>query len=80
LAATQVREAIHRLTRAKVAIKTLRKKQYLAARMRYPPREVEVLAALDHPHINRLYDKVELEDRVHLILEHVQGRELCDIV
>jgi len=48
--------------------------------MKYPPREVEVLEALDHPHINRLYDKVVLADRVHLILEHIEGRELCDIV
>lgn len=76
----QVREATHRLTGESVAIKTLRKKQYAVARMRYPPREVTVLEALNHPNINRLLDKVVLDDRVNLILELVDGRELCDIV
>lgn len=76
----QVREAIHRLTGEKVAIKTLRKKQYLKAKMEYPPREVTVMEHLNHAKICRLYDKIVLDDRVHLVLEYVPGRELCDIV
>eukprot|EP01094_Clydonella_sp_ATCC50884_P030174 TRINITY_DN973_c4_g1_i1.p1 TRINITY_DN973_c4_g1~~TRINITY_DN973_c4_g1_i1.p1 ORF type:complete len:760 (+),score=218.40 TRINITY_DN973_c4_g1_i1:70-2280(+) len=76
----QVRKATHRLSGEQVAIKTLRKKQYAVARMRYPPREVDVLESLNHPHINRLLDKVVLDDRVNLVLELVDGRELCDIV
>ena len=54
----QVRRATHRLTGQEVAIKTLRKRQYVQARMKYPPREVEVLEALNHPKVNRLLDKV----------------------
>eukprot|EP01095_Lingulamoeba_sp_RSL-Kostka_P011373 TRINITY_DN42_c2_g2_i1.p1 TRINITY_DN42_c2_g2~~TRINITY_DN42_c2_g2_i1.p1 ORF type:complete len:716 (+),score=251.19 TRINITY_DN42_c2_g2_i1:62-2209(+) len=76
----KVRMAIHRLTEEKVAIKTLRKKQYESVNMEFPPREVKVLKALRHPYINQLYDTVALDDRVHLILEHVDGRELCEIV
>ena len=76
----KVRMAKHRLTGERVAIKTLRKKQYLSVHMEYPPREINVLKAIDHPHINRLYDTVILSDRIHLILEYVDGRELCEIV
>uniref|UniRef100_A0A7S4HJC5 non-specific serine/threonine protein kinase n=1 Tax=Vannella robusta TaxID=1487602 RepID=A0A7S4HJC5_9EUKA len=76
----KVRMARHRLTGERVAIKTLRKKQYLAVNMEYPPREISVLKSLDHPNINRLYDTVIETDRIHLILEHVEGRELCEIV
>jgi len=76
----KVRMAYHRMTGEKVAIKTLRQKQYESVNMEYPPREVEVLKAIDHPYINRLYDTVVLDDRIHLILEFVSGKELCDIV
>lgn len=72
--------AYHRITEERVAIKTLRKKQFLALKMEYPPREVSVLKALDHPYLNRLYDTVELKDKTHLILEYVEGEELCDLV
>jgi serine/threonine protein kinase len=60
--------AIHRLTGEKVAIKTLRKKQYESVKMEFPPREVKVLKVLTHPYINQIYDTVVLDDRVHLIL------------
>jgi len=76
----KVRMAIHRLTGEKVAIKTLRKKQYESVKMEFPPREVKVLKVLTHPYINQIYDTVVLHDRVHLILEFVEGRELCEIV
>jgi len=76
----KVRMAYHRITGEKVAIKTLRKKQYLSVNMEYPPREISVLKAIDHPNINRLYDTVVLADRIYLILEFVEGRELCEIV
>ena len=56
----KVRMATHRITGERVAIKTLRKKQYLSVHMEYPPREIAVLKAIDHPHINRLYDTVVL--------------------
>lgn len=56
----KVRMAYHRITKQKVAIKTLRKKQYLSVNMEYPPREIAVLKAVDHPNINRLYDTVIL--------------------
>ena len=48
--------------------------------MAFPPREVALLEALAHPYINFLYDTVVLDDRIHMILEYVSGRELCDIV
>lgn len=59
----KVRMAYHRITKQKVAIKTLRKKQYLSVNMEYPPREIAVLKAVDHPNINRLYDTIILGKR-----------------
>ena len=76
----KVHMAIHRITGEKVAIKTLRKKQYESVKMEFPPREITVLKSLDHPYINKLYDTIVLEDRIHLILEFVEGKELCEIV
>ena len=76
----KVHMAYHRLTGEKVAIKTLRKKQYESVKMEFPPREILVLKALEHPYINKLYDTVILDDRIHLILEFVEGKELCEIV
>lgn len=76
----KVHMAYHRLSGGKVAIKTLRKKEYLRAKMDWPPREIAVLKAIEHPHIYRLLDTVTLSDRIHLVLEFVEGRELCEIV
>ena len=76
----KVQMATHKITNERVAIKTLRKKQYLAVHMEFPPREIQVLKALEHPYINQLYDTVELPDKIHLILEFVEGRELCDLI
>ena len=76
----KVHMAVHRLSGEKVAIKTLRKKQYESVKMEFPPREISVLKSLDHPYINKLYDLVVLDDRIHLILEFIEGKDLCEIV
>jgi len=40
--------------------------------------EVEIFLAMDHPHITRLYDVYESEDRLHLVMECMEGGELFD--
>jgi eukaryotic-like serine/threonine-protein kinase len=43
-------------------------------------REARVLAALDHPSIVAIHDFVRREDRMWLVLEHVQGHALDEII
>lgn len=74
----KVKLAVHRLTGEKVAVKTLRKRQYDNIKMEYPPRELRLLKKLNHPHIYKLLDIVELEDRILMITEFCSGGELFD--
>eukprot|EP01102_Stenamoeba_stenopodia_P021818 TRINITY_DN8897_c0_g1_i1.p1 TRINITY_DN8897_c0_g1~~TRINITY_DN8897_c0_g1_i1.p1 ORF type:complete len:864 (+),score=230.40 TRINITY_DN8897_c0_g1_i1:212-2803(+) len=74
----KVKLAVHRFTGEKVAIKTLRKRQYDNIKMEYPPRELKLLMKLNHPNIYKLLDVVELEDRILMITEYCSGGELFD--
>jgi serine/threonine protein kinase len=48
--------------------------------MPFPPREIPILKKLHHPYICKLLDLIELPDRIHLILEQVQGAELFGLL
>eukprot|EP01104_Vermistella_antarctica_P018328 TRINITY_DN6740_c0_g1_i1.p1 TRINITY_DN6740_c0_g1~~TRINITY_DN6740_c0_g1_i1.p1 ORF type:complete len:726 (-),score=160.94 TRINITY_DN6740_c0_g1_i1:300-2477(-) len=74
----KVKLAHHRLTGELVAIKTLRKKQYESVKMPYPPREVSLLKRIRHPNICMLYDTIELDDRLILIMEYADGGDLYE--
>lgn len=41
-------------------------------------REAQVLAALDHPYICRIYDALLHEGEVYLVLEHVRGSSFSE--
>lgn len=43
-------------------------------------REIEILKLLDHPNIVRLYDIIEANNKIHLIMEYVSGGELFDYI
>ncbi len=73
-----VKVAMHRPTGVPVAIKTLKKKQYLDSNMPYPPREVELMAKLKHPNIFRFFHSIATEDVLYMITEVVTGGELFD--
>lgn len=73
-----VKLATHRFSNEQVAIKTLRKKQFVALKMPYPPREVSLLKKLRHPNICQLYDIITLHDRILLMTEYCSGGELFD--
>jgi serine/threonine protein kinase/predicted ATPase/DNA-binding SARP family transcriptional activator len=44
--------------------------------------EARMLARLDHPHITQVYDVLfdEREDRVYLVMEHLQGKDLGEML
>ena len=43
-------------------------------------REVAIMRELDHPHIIKLLDMFETEDRICLVLEYAAGGELYDVI
>lgn len=75
-----VKHARHRLTGYEVAIKSLEQKCYEAAKMAFPPREIELMWRLKHPNIVHLYDILYADKVVYLIMDVVRGGELFDYV
>eukprot|EP01103_Thecamoeba_quadrilineata_P010999 TRINITY_DN2526_c0_g1_i1.p1 TRINITY_DN2526_c0_g1~~TRINITY_DN2526_c0_g1_i1.p1 ORF type:complete len:657 (+),score=117.88 TRINITY_DN2526_c0_g1_i1:170-2140(+) len=74
----KVKMATHILTLQKVAIKTLRKKQFEDIKMAYPPRELSLLRELNHPNIGQLFDVIELTDRILMVTELCERGDLYD--
>ncbi len=65
----------------KVAIKLVHRDLATAEMQRRLRRERQTLAALDHPHIARLFDGGVTEDVLYFVMEHVEGQPLdayCD--
>jgi PAS domain S-box-containing protein len=73
-----VKMAIHRLTGVPVAIKTLKKQQFMDSCMPFPPREVELMVKLKHPNIVRFFHSISTENAMYMVTEVVSGGELFD--
>lgn len=43
-------------------------------------REIVILKLIEHPHVLKLYDVLETENTLYLVLENVQGGELFDYI
>lgn len=43
-------------------------------------REIKILKQLDHPHIIKLYEIIESDERIYLIMEYAAGGELFDYI
>ena len=43
-------------------------------------REIVILKLIEHPHVLKLYDVLETENRLYLVLERVKGGELFDYI
>lgn len=43
-------------------------------------REIKILKLLDHPNIVKLYEIIENDDRIYLIMEYASGGELFDYI
>jgi MAP/microtubule affinity-regulating kinase len=65
----QVRLAYHRLTGTEVAVKCLKKTVHKAL-------EVDLMRALQHPHVMRLFQVIEAEQHVFLVMEHAGRGQL----
>ena len=43
-------------------------------------REIQILKKIRHPHIIQLYQIIELENELYLIMEHANAGELFDYI
>ncbi|PNH03014.1 Calcium-dependent protein kinase 20 [Tetrabaena socialis] len=73
----QVRSAVHLVSGARVAVKTIRKSLLAAADVSSLRREVEILHHLaGHPHISQLLGVFEEATQLHLVLELYQDGQV----
>ncbi len=77
----EVYEGFDETLRRLVAVKTIGDEARLkpTAKARFL-REARALSALDHPHICKIYDYVEGDESDFLILEHIEGSNLADVI
>lgn len=73
----EVTGATHRRTRARRAVKTVGK---AGLKRSFVRREVDILRRLDHPNIVRLYEAIEDESTIYLVLELCEGGDLLERV
>jgi calcium/calmodulin-dependent protein kinase I len=73
-----VKEATHKQSGKKYAIKTVNKKFINEKDLKLLGREIDIMKKLEHPNIVNLFEVVEFEDELHIIMELVSGGELFD--
>lgn len=65
---------MHKKSGKKVALKIYEKeKMKEIQRKKSVRREIKLMERLNHPHIAKLYDAIETEDQVILVMEYVSG-------
>lgn len=76
----KVKLAIHNVTGAEVAIKIIGKESLNEASLAKLDREVNIMKRLDHPNIVRLYEVIDTEDTLFLVMEYAAGGEIFDFL
>eukprot|EP01102_Stenamoeba_stenopodia_P007388 TRINITY_DN206_c0_g8_i1.p1 TRINITY_DN206_c0_g8~~TRINITY_DN206_c0_g8_i1.p1 ORF type:complete len:898 (-),score=181.60 TRINITY_DN206_c0_g8_i1:97-2790(-) len=76
----KVKIARHVLTGEKVAVKIIRKFMLDDNTMKLVRREINIMKLLKHPHIIRLYEVMETEKLLFLIMEYASGGEVLDFI
>lgn len=73
--------AEHEITGHRVAIKIINKAKLKSSKAEQKiKREMNILKMFHHPHIIRLYEVIETELDLFMIMEYVQGGELFDYI
>lgn len=73
---SQVKMAIHQLTKERVAVKILDKAKLDQKTRKMLTREIATMESIHHPNIIRLYEVVETYSKIHLVMEYASGGEL----
>lgn len=77
----KVRVGTHLLTDEKVAVKILEKDKIIdAADAERVSREIHILKILRHPVVVQLYEIIESDRELYLIMEYARGGELFDYI
>lgn len=76
----KVKLARHVLTGEKVAVKIIRKRKLDPETMKLIRREIYIMKMLEHSHIIRLYEVLETQRVLFLIMEYASGGEALDFV
>jgi Ca2+-binding EF-hand superfamily protein len=71
-----VKLGIHKLTGRKVAIKIINKNGITEQEMQLTKTEIEILKIGQHPNIITLYDVIENEEKIYIIMEYCSGSDL----
>ena len=76
-----VRLATHQITKEKVAIKILDKKKILEETDKTRlEREIKIMKIIRHPNIVHLYNVIQTNQYIYLIMEYISGKELFDYI
>ena len=72
----EVYKAVHIHTKRIVAIKVMEKEKMTIRDMELVKTEMDVLKICQHPNICKLYDILENEDHIYLVIEYCSGKDL----
>ncbi len=76
-----VRLGTHKITGEKVAIKILDKKKILEETDKTRlEREIKIMKIIRHPNIVHLYNVIQTNQFIYLIMEYISGKELFDYI
>jgi len=76
----KVKLATHVPTGTRVAVKVIDKSRLNSDTLRMVHREVSIMKMLHHPHIIRLYEVIENEACLFLVMEYASGGEMMDLI
>ncbi|KAI3760700.1 hypothetical protein L1987_51098 [Smallanthus sonchifolius] len=76
----KVKVALHILTGIKVAIKLLERQSINDSDGERVKREIKIMRLLSHPHIVRLFEVIETQSTIYLVMEYMNSGELFDYI
>uniref|UniRef100_G3U2J4 non-specific serine/threonine protein kinase n=1 Tax=Loxodonta africana TaxID=9785 RepID=G3U2J4_LOXAF len=72
----KVKLAQHIITGQEVAIKIIDKSQHTSSDLHRLHREIKIMKHLHHPNIVKLYEVIENENTLYIVMEYASGRDL----
>lgn len=77
----KVRLAWHRLAGTQVAIKSYEKSKMTEEHhWKRVKQEIKLMERLNHPHVIRMLEMIDSPKRIHIVMEHAGGGNLCSYV
>lgn len=73
--------AVHTLTNQEVAIKVIKHRGFQdKVKLAKVKLEAKILSSFNNPHIMRVYDLIESEEGIFIVMEYLEGGELYDLI